>query len=134
MDIETWLKSDGYVDYIMPQIFWGFTNDAAPFAELVDRWVNLIGDSPVKLYAGLQLYRLGTRDGSPDEEEMMTEGLLKKQIDYLKQSKAWGGGCIFSYQYLDYEGDACSNFDTVRAGKKQKKLLEQAIQDIRKGF
>ena len=134
VDIKTWLESDEYVDYIMPQIFWGFTNDAAPFAELVDQWVDLIGDSPVKLYAGLQLYRIGTRDGSPDEEEMMTEGLLKKQIDYLKQSKAWGGCCIFSYQYLDYEGRACTNFDTVRAGKKQKKLFEQAIREIKQSF
>ena len=31
VDIDTWVSQNGYVDYLMPQIYWGFTNEVAPF-------------------------------------------------------------------------------------------------------
>ncbi|MEJ1853193.1 family 10 glycosylhydrolase, partial [Escherichia coli] len=27
VDIDTWVSQNGYVDYLMPQIYWGFTNE-----------------------------------------------------------------------------------------------------------
>lgn len=62
-DVDTWLKEEGYVDYLMPQIYWSdqydqdgkttmFTNRAKLFAGL-KRHKN------VKLYAGLALYHAG---------------------------------------------------------------------------
>lgn len=36
---------NGYVDYLMPQIYWGFTNEVAPFDKVTDAWCILMEDS-----------------------------------------------------------------------------------------
>ena len=36
VDIDTWVSQNGYVDYLMPQIYWGFTNEIAPFDKVTD--------------------------------------------------------------------------------------------------
>ena len=59
VDIDTWVSQNGYVDYLMPQIYWGFTNEIAPFDKVTDEWAALMKDSSQKLYIGLQLYRMG---------------------------------------------------------------------------
>ena len=34
-----WIK-EGYLDYIVPQIYWQFNNSNAPYTTLVDWWSN----------------------------------------------------------------------------------------------
>ena len=45
VDIDTWVSQNGYVDYLMPQIYWGFTNEIAPFDKVTDEWATLMKDS-----------------------------------------------------------------------------------------
>ena len=35
IDVEEWLSNPGYVDYICPQVYYGFENDTCPFAATV---------------------------------------------------------------------------------------------------
>ena len=60
VDIDTWVSQNGYVDYLMPQIYWGFTNETAPFDKVTDEWAALMKNSSQKLYIVLQLYRRGS--------------------------------------------------------------------------
>ena len=131
VDIDTWVSQNGYVDYLMPQIYWGFTNKLAPFDKVTDEWVTLMTSSPVKLYIGLQLYRMGsTEPGQSDSKELQQATLIKKELSYIKQQKKIEGYCLFSYQYLD-----CHNkkyhFDAEQFSTKRKKILNQIVKSFK---
>lgn len=127
VDIDTWMTTEGYVDYIMPQIYWGFSNTQAPFEEVLEEWCSLEKDALTDLYIGLQMYRLGTEDKSQsDYEELQEEEYLKKQIKAVESNDLIKGYCVFSYQYLvsqkdDYQFD-CMEFSAAR----RKLLLKNA--------
>ena len=131
VDIDTWVSQNGYVDYLMPQIYWGFTNEVAPFDKVTDAWCILMENSPVKLYIGLQLYRMGsTEPGQSDEKELQKTSLLKKELSYLKKQKKIEGYCLFSYQYLDCQNKKY-HFDAEQFSTKRKKLLNQIVKSFK---
>ena len=131
VDIDTWVSQNGYVDYLMPQIYWGFTNEVAPFDKVTDAWCILMEDSPAKLYIGLQLYRMGsTEPGQSDEKELQKASLLKKELSYLKKQKKIEGYCLFSYQYLDCQNKKY-HFDAEQFSTKRKKLLNQIVKSLK---
>lgn len=131
IDIDTWATQTGYVDYLMPQIYWGFTNKVAPFDKVTDEWVSLMSDSPVKLYIGLQLYRMGSKEPEQsDTKELQKASLVKKELSYLKKKEKIEGYCLFSYQYID-----CQNknyhFDAEQFSTKRKKLLNEILDSLK---
>lgn len=127
VDIDRWIKEKGYVDYLIPQIYWGFTNKIAPFDDIVDEWESLIEESPVKLYIGLQLYRMGSKEpNQSDTKELQEASLIQKELSYLKKQSNVEGYCVFSYQYLDCQ-DKKYHFDTEQFSSKRKKLLNQIV-------
>ena len=131
VDIDTWVSQNGYVDYLMPQIYWGFTNKLAPFDKVTDEWVTLMTSSPVKLYIGLQLYRMGsTEPGQSDSKELQQATLIKKELSYIKQQKKIEGYCLFSYQYLDCQNKKY-HFDAEQFSAKRKKILNQIVKSFK---
>ena len=132
VDIDTWIKKEGYVDYIMPQIYWGFTNSQAPFDKTLDQWVKLTANSDVRLYIGLQLYRMGTTDKEQtDYEELQSTDLITKELKQLQKETKVTGYCFFSYQYLDVD---CKKyqFDSNEFSEPRKKILKQITEDLMK--
>ena len=104
VNLDRWLEEEGFVDYIMPQLYWGYHNRYAPFEEVLGWWDQKVKGSHVTLYIGLQAYKIGgleLEDGSGEEEEMMDPELLTRQIRTLDVMKNVNGFCVFSYQYLD---------------------------------
>lgn len=125
VDIDTWINKSGYVDYLTPQIYWGFTNEIAPFDQVTDEWVLLMQNSPVKLYIGIQLYRMGSNEpNQSDIKELQNASLISKELAYLKKQSKIDGYCFFSYQYLDCQSKKY-HFDTEQFSAKRKKLLNQ---------
>ena len=102
VDIKRWLASDQYVDYICPQIYWGFQHPTAGFERVADQWAKLCKDSPVKLYIGIGVYRAGHEEGdSPSEQKEWKSDadVLKKQVKYGRKKKA-DGFAFFDYRDL----------------------------------
>ena len=60
-DIYTWCSSSGYLDYIAPQIYWGFnySNPTYAFVKCSNDWNNIVTNSSVKMVIGLAAYKLG---------------------------------------------------------------------------
>lgn len=131
VDIDTWATQTGYVDYLMPQIYWGFTNEVAPFDKVTDEWVSLMAASPVKLYIGLQLYRMGSNEpGQSDAKELQKASLITKELFYLKKQQKIEGYCLFSYQYLDCQNKKY-HFDADQFSTKRKKILNQIVKSLK---
>lgn len=107
-DVEKWVSNDGYVDYICPQIYFGFKNIYQPFMFTTKKWVGIT--TTAKLYVGLPLYKCGLADkyASPDDKSIINEfknndNIISRQITYLSKIDEVKGFYIFSYSYLNDE-------------------------------
>jgi uncharacterized lipoprotein YddW (UPF0748 family) len=77
VDIDRWLSTSGYVDYIMPQLYWGFERKdsagnlaAYAYENNLKTWIELASRGDVKLYVGLNMANAGTNvsDNNPVSE------------------------------------------------------------------
>lgn len=93
-DVKLWTGSEGYCDYIVPQIYFGFENAACPFEPTLRRWEELRSDSPVKLIIGLAAYKQGKYDKwagvSGENEWIDNPDIISRQIELVKSSSADG--------------------------------------------
>ncbi|MBU1142867.1 MAG: family 10 glycosylhydrolase [Firmicutes bacterium] len=115
-DAYLWVKK-GYVDYIVPQIYWEFGHPIAPFADILDWWVNLLKGSHVDLYIGHGAYRLG------NEGEFENIFEITNQLKYANQYPEVNGNVFFTYKTF-------INQDQSKMGMKEvKKLLTRRVID-----
>lgn len=119
VDINKWLNSSDYVDYICPQIYWGFKHPYAKFDRVTNRWMNAAKSKKVKVYIGIAVYRAGHNigAGSAERREWRTDAnILKKQVQYARK-KGCDGFAFFDYQDLKSKTSA-------KAVKNLKKVLK----------
>lgn len=94
VDIDAWLTKDGYVDYICPQIYWGFENGQYSFDKVLKQWVTLNKNSKVDLYVGIPNYKAGTNSTT---EFKNNDDILARQITYSRNTDAVDGFMFFRY-------------------------------------
>ncbi len=103
-DVRLWGSSSTYVDYLMPQLYYGFNHPSAPFKTMAQEWSDIVTSSSVKYYVALALYK--AVDPSVSTEYDGTEwynynDIIKRQIQYCDTSiSKCKGIAIFSYQDL----------------------------------
>ena len=110
-DVALWLSEDGYVDYVMPQIYFGFEHGSLPFDDTADRWAQLLQAPGVKLYAGLPAYKIGESDqyaGSGAEEWKHSTENLKKMVQHLRANGNYSGFALYSFTSLFRPEEAVS--------------------------
>lgn len=111
-DVELWLKTQGYLDLIIPQIYYGFKNAAAPYSQTVATWNGLVKVSSVKMAIGLAAYKVGNTDayaGAGVNEWIDDAGnILASQIAQAKTQSHYAGYAFFDYKSLFYPDAAKS--------------------------
>ncbi len=108
-DIKGWIGG-GYIDYIMPQLYFGFEypEEQFRFHNLIESWGELTENSLVKLYCGLAYYKVGT-ENEPDRAEWNNyDDILARQILMLRE-KNYDGFVFFSYSSLMSENTLNKN-------------------------
>lgn len=101
-DIKTWVSQNKYIDYIMPQLYYGFSNEVKPFIETLNEWNNLIKND-TKLIVALALYKAGTVDNyakSGKNEWINNNNVIRKQIQVSRNVSNYSGYSFFRYDYL----------------------------------
>ena len=103
-DVFTWCEKDGYIDYICPQVYYGFEHQTHPFDKVATEWSNIIKNDKVKLAIGLTLGKAYTKEdrwaGSGKDEWQNNTDVLKRSLLYTKEIKNCIGVSFFSYQYF----------------------------------
>ena len=89
-DVDTWLSSDGYIDYIVPQIYWtdqwGSSGKTTMYSDRLNAWKKL-NKNKVPMYIGLASYRTGIKY-SDDKGWGSKSTNLADQLNLLR-----AGGC-----------------------------------------
>lgn len=100
-DVKTWANNEGYVDYLAPQLYWGFQHTVSPYETALASWVNLIGAKDyVKLIVGLDLSMASGETDSYDGTEWSTyKDVIARQISVSSTKENFAGVCLFSMQY-----------------------------------
>lgn len=115
IDTKRLLSEEGYLDYIMPQIYFGFENEVMPFIETANMWNALIKVPTIKLIPALGVYKSGKEDGyakSGSKEWVENNDIIKKQIVTIRTLNHYQGFSLFRYSYLfneEYKTDSLIN-------------------------
>lgn len=109
-DVSLWCAEKGYLDYIMPQLYFGFLNKSCPFDKVLADWVEIVTEPEVRLIVGLTaakavLAMSGEIDVFAGTEEGKNEWIENKDILYrsllmIYEEENTNGYCFFCYQYL----------------------------------
>lgn len=94
-DVAKWAGSSGYVDYICPQIYWGYDHSTMPYAETVSDWDDMVTSSSVKLIVGIGAYRLGESG-----EWNGTSDILARMVKTARKADNYGGIAMYRYDSL----------------------------------
>ncbi|MFC4561844.1 glycoside hydrolase family 10 protein [Nocardiopsis mangrovi] len=68
-DSRRWV-TEGWVDYINPQVYWEIGHPAADYAVLVPWWNDVVDGTGVDLYIGQAAYKVGEQPGWEDPREL----------------------------------------------------------------
>lgn len=114
-DVKTWMSKSGYVDYIIPQIYWSDQylldgKKTALFKERLAEWRSL-NQRDVPMYIGLALYK----GGYSLKDDLGWKKRSNNIANQLAQIKAGNteGYVLFSY----------TNFYSAKAAKEMKNYL-----------
>lgn len=88
IDVKLWASTDGYVDYIAPQIYWSF-NGALPYETALNGWIDITKNTKTKLIIGI------TAD-APNSNGFATETDVLKRQAQMALAKTNG---VILYRY-----------------------------------
>lgn len=93
-DVRRWTAEEGFADYIVPQIYYGFKNETLPFSSVLEEWERMAENSGIKLIIGLAAYKEGKEDvwaGVTGESEWQDDpNVIERQIEAVIDSSADG--------------------------------------------
>lgn len=102
-DIYKWLDSDLYIDFIMPQIYYGFFNEKMPFYNVVNEWNNAIKNKDITLIVALAIYKSGNIDKyalSGSDEWINNKDIIKRQVVVSRNMSQYEGFSLFRYEHI----------------------------------
>ena len=96
VDIDLLLSKKDYIDYITPQIYWGYEYPAEEykFPNMLEAWMEKNKRENVNLYVGIAAYKAGTEDKGT--EWIDNHDVIARQIELLRE-KGVSGYALFSY-------------------------------------
>lgn len=105
-DVALWMKEKGYIDYICPQVYFGFLHKTQAFDKNVDSWIAMPRHSSVRLYIGLALHKIGILSdqyagtNAGKAEWAQHNDIMKRSLLSVRSKPECGGVMFFSYRYF----------------------------------
>jgi uncharacterized lipoprotein YddW (UPF0748 family) len=115
-DTRKWVQN-GWVDYITPQVYWGFSNPAASYASVVDWWVNNVRGTRVALYIGIGAYRMGESADCLRSDELLNQLLYIQKFPEVKGVSFFSSRSMFQSPPTARRNMLKTVFETYWGGK-----------------
>lgn len=100
-DVKRWSSENGYCDYIVPQIYYGFKNESMPFEKTAESWKSENTCENVSLIIGICTYKIGQEDkwaGSGKDEWKNDKNIPSRQAEFVLENNC--GIAVYSVQSL----------------------------------
>lgn len=106
VDIYKWCSDEGYIDYVMPQLYFGFENETCPFEKILADWTDAVTNERIELYIGLSAAKCalgseGIEDsyagGTGRYEWQNNKDILARSVSLINKNTTADGFCIFTY-------------------------------------
>ncbi len=103
-DVDTWCASEGYIDYICPQVYFGLEHQTYDFKSVCRTWQNIIRNDKIDLIIGMTFGKAKSQTdqwaGSGKDEWENNKDVLKRCLEHTKELKKCAGVSVFCYQYF----------------------------------
>lgn len=109
-DVVTWCTTEGYADYICPQIYFSLDNPALTFEDALQDWIDIDFAPGVELYVGLAGYKAGSDADSGTWLDR--DDIIKAQIEIIREADI-NGFILYSYNSLVSE-EASKEIENMR--------------------
>lgn len=109
-DVITWCTTEGYADYICPQIYFSLDNPALTFEDALQDWIDIDFAPGVELYIGLAGYKAGSDADSGTWLDR--DDIIKTQIEIIREADI-NGFILYSYNSLVSE-EASKEIENMR--------------------
>lgn len=86
-NLALWCSQDGYIDYVMPQLYWDYNHSLQPFTMTLNKWENFVTANSVALYIGI------APSGHPAD-------VIRQQINDIQASNRASGYVLYRYNYI----------------------------------
>ena len=103
IDTKKFASEEGYVDYLMPQIYFGFFNSVKPFSQTVKEWNSYITTDKVKLIPALAFYKVGCEDLYAKDgqyEWVESNNIIAREVLTSRPLSNYQGFAIFRYDSI----------------------------------
>ncbi|WP_324822811.1 family 10 glycosylhydrolase [Sinanaerobacter sp. ZZT-01] len=100
-DSRGWVKK-GYVDYIIPQIYWNIGFEIADYEKLLNWWCDVVDGTDVDLYIGQAAYRTGNSDSSSPWYGVSE---IERQVNLNRTKSQVKGYCMYAYSSFKANAD-----------------------------
>lgn len=121
-DVKKWMSSDGYIDFIMPQVYYGFYNSTKAYAKVIKEWESLVTNNNVDLLIALAFYKVGREDKYAKEgrdEWMLSNNIIMREIILSRNLAHYQGFALFRYDNLfDVENFTPNSINEIENMKK----------------
>ncbi len=94
-DVKKWCSQPGYLDYIVPQIYFGFDNATQPFDKVVTDWQNIVTLSNVDMVVGIAAYKANGK-----YSDFNYEGIIVDQVEYCWSLSGNDGFAFYRYDHM----------------------------------
>lgn len=106
-DTKLWTSNSGYLDYIIPQLYWNYDHPTAPFDSTVVSWSETVTSSDVKIVPGLAPYKISNGEWSNCGD------VLARMVKDSRKQSSYGGIAFYSYSAM-----FLSNTDVMKTEKE----------------
>lgn len=124
-DVKEWLESDEYIDFIIPQIYYGFYNTSKSYMNVVKEWEKLIKNNKIKYYIALAFYKVGKVDNyakNGKNEWLENNNIIMKEIIISRNLKKYDGFVLFRYENL-FNSEQFTN-NSIKEIENIKKIIK----------
>ena len=121
LNISEILSKKDYIDYIMPQIYFGFENTTKPYIKTIKEWNELITDKRIKLIPALAFYKSGNTDKyakDGKDEWINNKNIITRQVEEARKLSQYTGFSLFRYDSI---------FDDVNINDSNKEELNNLL-------
>ena len=104
-DVDTWCGNPGYIDYICPQVYFGFEHATWAFDKTCNTWQDIIKTDYVSLIIGVSfgkaLSGVDNYAGAAGKDEWTRhKDIMVRSLKYTESLDKCVGMTVFCYQYL----------------------------------